>query len=226
VGKRDKIEKTAAIIQARLGSSRLPGKVLMCLNGKSILEIMIERIKRSREIDAVIIATSACEENDAIQYVADQHNIPCFRGSEKDVLDRYYNAASLYGADHIVRLTADCPLIEPEIIDSIIQKYHEDDADIALSSGFPDGLDVSIFSFKSLKSAWEKAELPSEREHVVPWILKQCSPNGLNLFKAVYYECNENLSNLRWTIDEAKDYIFLKTLYPSRKYTKIHKEVV
>ncbi len=198
---------TVALLQARIRSSRLPGKVLMSLQGKAIIEIMLERLKRSKELDGIVVVTSAEPENDALAYIVEQCQVPCFRGSEKDVLDRYYQAALFYGAEHIVRLTGDCPLIDPDIIDRTVRSYRQCGADYVSTEGFPDGECVCIFSSKALESAWKNAKLPSEREHVVPWIWKHS-----HLFNILNYPCSENLSDERWTIDEAADYIFLQEL--------------
>jgi len=209
------MSKTFALLQARVRSSRLPGKVLASLQGTSIIEIVVERLKRSEELDGIILLTSNEPENDALAYIVSQHNIPCYRGSENDVLDRYYQGALCYDVSHIVRITGDCPLIDPEIVDSVIRLYHQSDADLVsnqLSESFPDGLDVCVFSFNALEAAWKNAQLTSEREHVVPWIIKNSQINGGSLFKARDYPCTKNLSDQRWTIDEASDYIFLKEL--------------
>lgn len=203
---------TVALLQARIRSSRLPGKVLMSLQGKAIIEIMLERLKRSKELDGIVVVTSTEPENDALAYAVEQYHVPCFRGSEKDVLDRYYQAALFYKVEHIVRLTGDCPIIDWELIDEVIGFYHQCSVDYVKTRNFPDGLCTSIFSFEALESAWKNAKLPSEREHVVPWILKHTQQNGHDLFKALDYPCEENLSDERWTIDEAADYIFLQEL--------------
>ncbi len=203
---------TIALIQARLRSTRLPGKVLMALEGMSLLELMLKRLARSKKLDSIAIVTSLEPENEAIAYVCKQLDIPCYKGSETDVLDRYYQAAIHYGAEHIVRLTADCPLIDADIVDGVIGKYHSSNADIAFSKNFPDGQCVGVFSFKALKAAWECAKLPSEREHVVPWIRKQSNEENQNTFKCVYYTCENDLFCERWTIDEAVDYIFFREL--------------
>src|SRR4030067_1502842 len=119
------MHRTVALVQARLHSSRLPGKVLMSLQGRPVLGIMLERLKRSKELDDIVVVTSTEPANGAIEYVAQQYDIPCFTGSEKDVLDRYYRAALSYRVNHIVRLTADCPLIDPDIVDNVIKRYHQ-----------------------------------------------------------------------------------------------------
>jgi spore coat polysaccharide biosynthesis protein SpsF len=207
--------KTSALLQARMSSSRLPGKTLMSLQGKAVIEIIFERLKRSTLLDSTIVVTSTKPENDAIAYVAKEHDVPCFRGSEEDVLDRYYQAAQLYEVANIVRLTADCPLIDPEVIDQVIRLYHQSGAELVsnqLSESFPDGLDVCIFSFRALMLAWKHAALPPEREHVVPWILKHCQLQNHKLGAAIDFPCRENLSGERWTLDEASDYIFLQKL--------------
>ena len=232
------MHRTVALVQARLHSSRLPGKVLMPLQGKPVLGIMLERLKRSKELDDIVVVTSTEPANGAIEYVAQQYDIPCFTGAERDVLDRYYRASLSHRVNHIVRLTADCPLIDPDIVDNVIKSYHQSGVDLAIATNFPDGLDVCVFSFCALELAWKNAKLASEREHVVPWIFKHCQINGSNLyehlrlgcfenlqnsnqtvrgqpeflFKATEYLCTENLRGERWTLDEADDFIFLQQL--------------
>lgn len=210
-----KLHGTVALLQARIRSSRLPGKVMMPLQGNSVIEIIIARLLRSEKLDGIIIVTSNKSENDALAYIAGQYHVPCFRGSEKDVLDRFYMAALENKVEHIVRVTGDCPLTDPALIDEMIAIYHQSRVDLLanyITETFPDGLDVSIFSFTALEAAWKNAELPSEREHVVPWILKNSQLNQGTLFKAKDFPCFENLSNMRWAIDEASDYIFYQEL--------------
>lgn len=230
----DQRGKTMALIQARMGSSRLPGKVLMNLRGYSLLELQLARLRRSRELDEWGIVTSDRPEDDVIAYVAAKNDVPCFRGSAEDVLDRYYQAARTFTARHIVRLTGDCPLVDTEVIDNLVKLYHARGADLAILRGFPDGICGSVVSFAALAAAWAEARLPSEREHVCPWILKRAfingenlylarnypgvdsskapTPEGMQLFQAVEYACPEDLSAERWTIDEPADYEFLREL--------------
>jgi len=145
-----------AILQARTSSSRLPGKVLKPILGKPMLLLQIERVRRARKIDKLVVATSNDPSDDGIEALCKQHGIDCFRGSLNDVLDRFYRAALTYNPEHIVRLTGDCPLIDPELVDSIIDMHLEGNYDYtsnAIQMTFPDGLDVEILTIKVLKEA-------------------------------------------------------------------------
>lgn len=207
-----------AILQARYTSTRLPGKVLKSIVGKPMLALQIERILRSRMIDVLIVATSLNTEDDAIEAMCKTINVPCFRGSLNDVLDRFYKAAQPYHPDHVARLTGDCPLIDPEIIDATIQFYLDENFDYVSNAmppeTFPDGLDTEIFSFSVLEMEWKEALLPSHREHVTQFIIKH--PER---FSSGHYKNNIDLSHLRWTVDNLEDFILIKriyeTLYPA-----------
>ena len=208
--------KTKTIIQARVGSTRLPHKVLLTIMNKPVLEYVIERGSCAKNIDGVIIATTTSEEDSPIVDIAAKLRIKMYRGSENDVLGRFYHAAKAFGAENIVRITADCPLIDPKIIDSVVDCYIKNKADYCsnvLEPTFPDGEDVEIFSFKTLLQAWESAQLPSEREHVTSYIIKH--PER---FKLISVKNNLDLSAKRWTLDEKKDFQFIKSileaLYP------------
>ncbi|PWB52450.1 MAG: hypothetical protein C3F06_07795 [Candidatus Methanoperedenaceae archaeon] len=199
-----------AIIQARLGSTRLSGKVLLDLKGKTVLEQVIDRVRASRFIDDVIIATTIIKEDLKIVKLCADHGIRVYCGSENDVLERYYETARLFGADHIVRITSDCPMIDPSIIDDVIDLHLKEKADYTsntLKETYPDGQDVEIFTFMSLKNAWKNAKLTSEREHVTPYIRN--NPE----FKLVNMECGEDMSNKRWTLDNSEDYEFIKIIF-------------
>ncbi|MCX5749170.1 MAG: glycosyltransferase family protein [Candidatus Saganbacteria bacterium] len=204
-----------AIIQARTSSTRLPNKVLLDLEGKTVLERVIERVSAAKTVDRVVVATSIDKSDDAIEEICKKAGIDCYRGSLEDVLDRYYQAAKKYGADSIVRITADCPLMDPSIIDSTVSKYISSGADYisnALKETFPDGEDVEIFTFKALERAWNESKKTSEREHVTPYIR-----NNTNIFKIAGFEADRDLSEKRWTLDNAEDYEFLVKVY-SRLY--------
>jgi len=210
--------KATAIIQARFSASRLHGKVLFKVLDKTILEYVIERVKIAKMIDEVIIATTVNDEDSKIEDLAKRIGIKVYRGSESDVLDRYYQAAKAFNVKHIVRITADCPLIDPDIIDGVLELYFKSRADYCsntLDITFPDGEDVEVFSFGSLEQAWKKADLLSEREHVTPFINKHPK-----LFKLESYKSKTDLSEKRWTLDEKKDYEFIKSviegLYPKK----------
>lgn len=200
-----------AIIQARTISTRLPEKVLKKIEGKTILEHVINRVKAVKKLDDVIVATTVKKEDLEIVKLCVSLGISVFCGSEDDVLDRYYQTARLFKAEHIVRITSDCPLIDPKVIVKVIKLYFQKKADYASNTiveTFPDGLDTEVFSLKTLKIAWESAKLPSEREHVTPYIRK-----NPNIFKLVNLKCNIDLNDKRWTIDEPEDFKFVKIVY-------------
>jgi len=200
-----------AIIQARVGSTRLPGKVLKKIEGRTVLEHVINRVQAAKKIDDIVIATTVKKKDLEIVQLCAKLGISIFCGSEDDVLDRYYQTARLFKAEHIVRITSDCPLIDPMVIDEVIELYFQKKADYASNTmikTFPDGLDTEVFSFKTLKIAWKNAKLSSEREHVTPYIWK-----NPNIFKIVNLKCEYNLNDKRWTIDEAEDFEFIKIIY-------------
>ncbi len=200
-----------AILQARVSSARLPGKVLKPILGKPMLQHQIERTLRSKKIDKLILATSEDPSDDELEKLCQKINLPCYRGALNDVLDRYYQAALLYNPKHIVRLTGDCPLIDPFIMDQVFEFYLAGGYDYATNSldlTFPDGLDVEIFSFSSLKKAWINASLPSEREHVTQYIC-----NHPEIFIVGDFKADQNLSSHRWTVDEIQDFKFVTRIY-------------
>jgi spore coat polysaccharide biosynthesis protein SpsF (cytidylyltransferase family) len=203
--------KATVIIQARMGATRLPGKVLKELSGKTVLEHVVERARKARYVEDVIVATTDKDGDRPIVEFAGDRGIKVFPGSEDDVLDRYCRAARFFGCKHVVRITADCPVIDPEIIDKVIDMYFSEKADYCsnvLKETFPDGEDVEVFSREALERAWEESELVSEREHVTPYMRKKESG-----FKVASLENKENLGNKRWTLDREEDYEFLKVLY-------------
>ena len=192
------------IIQARMGSSRLPGKTLMKLNKyRTTLDFVINQLSFSALLDKIVIATTNLEQDDIIEKNAKTLGIDCFRGSSDDVLDRYYHCAKKFQINTIVRITSDCPLIDPQIVDQAIRKYQSEDYDYVtntLSRSYPIGTDVEIFSFEILEKTWQKAILPSEREHVTLFIRNK----KLN-FKLGNLKNSKNLGHLRWTLDRVED---------------------
>jgi spore coat polysaccharide biosynthesis protein SpsF len=204
-------KKIVAIIQARTGSTRLPRKVLEEIGGKPMLWHVIERVKRARLVDEVVVATTDGEEDSAVEKIAEECGVGCFRGSEEDVLDRYYRAAEKFGADIVVRITADCPLIDPEIIDRAIRMFLDGNFDYVsntLPPTFPDGLDVEVFSLVTLRRAWEEARKASEREHVTPYIR-----NHPEIFRLGNLKSEVDLSHMRWTVDRPEDLMFVREIY-------------
>jgi len=205
------MQKTTAIIQARIGSERLPSKVLLDLSGKTVLEHVVQRVRNSKLIQDVVVATTTKKEDLKIADLCLKKSIKVYRGSDEDVLDRYYKIAKTISAEHIVRVTADCPLIDPKIIDDVIRLHLLQKADYTsnvIDERFPDGEDVEIFTFETLHRAWENANLSSEREHVTPYIIKHPE-----IFKLKNLSCSQDLSKKRWTLDEEKDYKFIKLIY-------------
>ena len=198
-----------AILQARMGSTRLPGKVMKDICGKPMLWHVVTRLLPSSLLDGIIVATSTHPEDDVIEAWCAEMGFSCFRGSEGDVLDRYYRAALEYNVKTVVRVCADCPLIDPDIVDMVIEEYLEGDYEhVGIEKSFPHGLDSEVFSFEVLKKAWLEAKLPSEREHVTPYIWKNDK-----LFKLGSVKHHEDFSHMRWTVDNERDFEFAKAVY-------------
>ena len=200
------------IIQARMGSSRLPGKVLKQICGRPMLGWVAERASRSKMITKIVVATTTDLGDDPVEDFCKSSSITCFRGSEFDVLDRYYQAAKANHAEFIVRLTADCPLIDAPLIDATIEKLLETEADFAANRlppphlrTYPIGLDTEVATFKSLETAWKLAEKPFEREHVMPFLY-----DPQNNFKIVVLDADKNYGNQRWTVDTPEDLDFIQ----------------
>ena len=211
-----------AILQARVGSSRLHGKVLKEVLGKPLIQYEIERIKRSKKIDKLVLATSDREEDKQFISVAGNSEIESFSGSENDVLDRYYQCARLYNPDAVVRLTGDMPIHDPDVIDKVITIYEQNQVDCVSNTyetSYPDGLDTEVMKMSALETAYKEATLPSEREHVTPYIYNNANSYGKRLFKMLVVKNGVDYSHLRWTIDEEADFLLIKEiieeLYPS-----------
>lgn len=207
-----KAKRIVGIIQARMASSRLPGKVLSPIEGEPMLAHVVRRVRLAKKLSEVVVATSSNRSDNPIAAYCQEAKIPCFRGSEKDVLDRFYRAATRYKADTVVRITADCPLIDPAVIDRVCTQYVSSRSDYVtntLQSTFPDGLDVEVFSYKALHSANQSAKSKSEREHVTPYIRNSGKFNVAN----VVNELGAHMGQLRWTVDEPADLDFVKKVF-------------
>ncbi|MDF1611971.1 MAG: glycosyltransferase family protein [Stygiobacter sp.] len=205
--------KATAIIQARIGSTRLPKKIFLPLSGKPILWHVYQRVKKSKLIDNVIIATTDLPEDDLVEMFCIENKINYFRGSSDDVLSRYYFTAKNFQSDIIVRITSDCPLIDSNVIDEIIKLFISENADYAsnvLERTFPRGYDTEVFSFSVLEKTFFEAKEKFEREHVTPFIY-----NHPEIFKLVSYKINKDYSSLRLTIDTQEDYNLIKIIYDS-----------
>lgn len=202
-----------AILQARTSSRRLPGKVLRPILGKPMLQMQIERLKQSTSIDKLLVATSIEPEDNPLEDLCDEIGVDCFRGNLNDVLDRFCRAASQYRPRTIVRLTGDCPLTDPEIIDYGIAFYQNNSFDYvsnSLERTYPIGLDLEVFSYKLLKEAARDAVLPSEREHVTAYFR-----NHPEIYTIGQFYHDADLSQHRWTVDEAADFEFVSRVYES-----------
>lgn len=210
----------AIIVQARVASTRLPGKVLKKINGKTLLEILISRLRHCKTVKKIIIATTKNPKDKKIVALAKKLKTPVFQGSENDVLDRYYKAAEKHKVKDIVRITGDCSFIDPVIIDKVAGVYKKNKRNVDYVSNvhpatFPDGMDVEVFSFKALEKTWRSASLSSEREHVTSYIV-----NHPKIFHTKNISYKKNFSNLRLTIDNKEDLILAKNLFNILKNNK------
>jgi len=207
--------KIILITQARTRSTRLPGKILKEINGKSLLEIHLERLKKCKNVSEIIVATTTNIEDELIYNKSIELGVSSYRGSELNVLDRFYKSIENKNPDWIVRVTSDCPLLDPELVDAVVnfaQNNPYDYVSNVMLEHFPDGQDVEVFKFSALKKAWENAKLKSELEHVTPYIRNNSDFNGGNLFTAINYPCNSDFSEIRMTVDEIRDLDLIKVL--------------
>lgn len=212
-----KTTKIVAIIQARLTSTRLSKKIMLDLCGQSLLWHVVERVKQAKLIDSIVLAIPDSSSNDDLGRFVKQYDWNVFRGSENDVLSRYYHAAAQFKADVIVRITSDCPLIDPKIIDETIKQHICDGNDytaVGVEGGFPRGLDVEVFNFKSLEIAYSKAMDRSEREHVTLFIYQ-----NPQLFKINFIEASgaRRRPDIRLTVDTEEDLLLIKEIYARLK---------
>tara|TARA_Y100001958_G_C21248715_1_gene581906 strand:- start:28463 stop:29215 length:753 start_codon:yes stop_codon:yes gene_type:complete len=207
--------KILAITQARIGSRRLFKKILLKVKSKSLLEIHLERIMKSKKINKLMLATTNELHVEKITKICKKLDVNYYKGSTNNVLDRFYNASKDENPDWIVRLTSDCPLIDPELIDKIIDYVVSQDVDYGsniLIEKFPDGQDVEVFKFSALKKAWENAKLQSDKEHVTTFIRNNSDFNKKKLFKAVNYLSKKDFSKIRMTVDHPEDFELIKIL--------------
>lgn len=215
--------KKVAIIQARMGSTRLPGKTMADIRGQPLLWRIIDRVAASRLVDEVIVATTVDASDDPLVEFLERKSVPCYRGSAQDVLDRYYKAARLSSADIIIRITADDPFKDPDIIDlvvgSLLADTSLDYASNTIDPTFPEGLDVEAFSHAALARAWSEAKVRSEREHVTPYIWKH--PELFRIHNVQH--AGENLSKLRWTLDYEEDLKFAREIYARLDHGQLFK---
>lgn len=199
-----------AVLQARTTSTRLPGKVLKPVCGQPLILRQIERVRRMKTLDRLILATSDDESDDPLAALCAASGIECFRGDLNDVLKRFYDAAKPHNPAHVVRLTGDCPLFDPGVGDEVVNFYLKGGYDYAtncVEPTYPDGLDIEVFKFSCLEAAFRQAKLASEREHVTPWIRKQPQ------HKIGHFKGPQDWSALRWTVDEPADFELVKNIY-------------
>ncbi|MFC2025903.1 cytidylyltransferase domain-containing protein [Chloroflexota bacterium] len=229
-----------AIIQARFTSSRLPGKVLMDIGGQSMLVRVVERVKQAKTIDNVVVATTTDTTDNAVEALCVRHGYPCYRGSNHDVLDRYLQTAKIYNAEVVIRITADCPIIDPHVIDKTVDAFlgkntgglELSKSDIVIDADhsppefpydfaanrlpppwgrtYPIGLDTEVCAFQGLELAWKEADLPHQREHVMPFFYDQ--PDR---FRILHITHDPDYGSLRWTVDTGKDLELLRQIFAS-----------
>lgn len=207
--------KTIAIIQARMSSTRLPGKVLKLAAGRTLLERMVERVRKASKVDATWVATTTDPSDDQLVQFCLEQDIPIYRGSLQDVLDRYYQLAKREVANAVVRLTGDCPLVDPALIDEVIDAFQREGADFAcnrlpppFTRTYPIGLDIEVCTFAALEKAWHNAKEKHQREHVLPYLYE--TPGKFKVYQLNY---QENLGTLRWTVDTPQDLELIRAIY-------------
>ncbi len=206
--------KIVTVIQARSGSTRLPGKVMMDILGHPLLIRMVERVQQSKLAGTIVIATTTESSDDVIEHLCKDQNLHCYRGSRDDLLDRHYQAGLLYDADAVVKIPSDCPLIDPLIIDKVLQYYLDNDFDFVSNlhpATYPDGNDVEVMSWKTIEKAWRNASRTLEREHTTPYIWE--NPEQFKIANVAWEAGQDYSMSHRWTIDYPEDFTFIKTVY-------------
>ena len=202
--------KVVALVQARMGSTRLPGKVLKSIINKPMIELLLTRLSQSSELDEIVVAASEERQNDQLQSVIESLGYKCTRGSEKDVLKRFYESAKTLKADVVVRITGDCPLVDSTLVDLCIQGYKDTQVDYFSNidpATYPDGLDIEVMSFESIERANNETESEFDREHVTPYIRNSDS------FSKFSMQYTEDLSNQRWSVDEPEDLVVVTNIF-------------
>jgi spore coat polysaccharide biosynthesis protein SpsF len=210
-------KRIVAIVQARMASTRLPGKVLADIAGEPMLMRVVERASRARLPNQVLVATTVQDSDDRVAALCQSRGVACFRGNAGDVLDRYYQAASAYQAEVIVRLTGDCPLLDPQVVDQTIEAFLNASPPVDLvvnrfvdDRTFPIGIDTEVVGFASLKRAWQEADAPHQREHVIPYIYEHPE-----LFSFIHFKADGDYGHYRWTVDTKDDLEFVRRVFHS-----------
>lgn len=202
--------RVVAIVQARMGSTRLPNKVMRLIGGVPMIELLLKRLSRAEEIDDIVVATSVSPANEPLARHVEGLGFRCVRGSENDVLARYHHAATVADADIVIRITGDCPLVDPALVDACVRKFKREGADYLSNAApptFPDGLDTEVFTFAALDRAARESTAPAEREHVTPFLRES------GLFRTAALSHTEDLSALRWTVDEPADFAVISEVF-------------
>jgi spore coat polysaccharide biosynthesis protein SpsF len=208
------VTKIVTVIQARSGSTRLPGKVMMDILGKPLLLRMAERVQQSALAGTIVVATTTEHSDDVIEEICKAANLLCYRGSENDLLDRHYHAGRIYGADAVVKIPSDCPLIDPKVIDRVLRYYLDNELDFVSNlhpATYPDGNDVEIMSAAAIEKAWREATRPLEREHTTPYIWE--NPDKFTIGNVVWESGLDYSMSDRWTIDYPEDFAFIRAVY-------------
>lgn len=208
-------ERSVAIIQARMGSSRLPGKVMAEIAGQPMLAHVVRRTRQATALDAVVVATTTDPGDDPLVDYCRTHKILFYRGDPFDVLDRYHQAAKIFKAAEIIRLTADCPLIDPSVIDLVMERFRQSAVDFAANRlpppwhrTYPIGLDIEVCTFAALERAWREADQPYQREHVMPYLYEE--PGR---FKILLVDHEPDYGHFRWTVDTAEDLTLVREIF-------------
>ena len=210
---------TVAIIQARNGSTRLPGKVMRLVSGRPVVAWVVDRVRAAAMVNEVLVATTADAQDDAMAGMLSDSGVKVLRGSTLDVLDRYYKAAREAKAENVVRITADCPLIDAKVIDGVLEVFFKSGCDYAgnvLSRTYPDGQDVEVFSFRVLERAWREAKFPREREHVTIYFREHPE-----IFKISNLKYRYDWSRMRWTLDYPEDLAMIEKVFKAFKGREI-----
>jgi spore coat polysaccharide biosynthesis protein SpsF len=223
--------RTVAIIQGRMAASRLPGKILLDLGGQPMLRRVIERVRRARTLDQVLVATTIDPSDDLVVAYCQSQQYPVFRGDMFDVLDRFHQAALMSQAEVIVRITADCPVIDPDVIDLVVGEFRSSDVDFAANRlpppwkrSFPIGLDVEVCSFAALERAWKESDQKFQREHVMPYFYEGIPADAFDMtknslatsprgFRVLLVNHSPDCGSMRWTVDVPEDLALMQKVY-------------
>jgi spore coat polysaccharide biosynthesis protein SpsF len=200
--------RVVAIIQARMGSTRLPGKVMKDIGGETMLARVVWRARRATLLDEVVVATTNKTEDAPVVSECTKLGVPVFRGDEQDVLDRYYHCAQASRAEAVARVTSDCPLIDPKVIDDVVRAFSETNPDYVSNTGYPRGLDIEVMTLASLERAWHGSSQSYHRVHVTPYIYQ-----NPNMFRLLWIKADRDYSNHRWTVDTQEDLSFVRSVY-------------